>query len=804
MRSSARAIEKIDNFSGNVQIRTKDRIILLRCLIIINLTFGAWYLLWRINHSINHQALWISIPLLVAEIYAYLGGALFFIGLWKPIVRQVRSLKFMAPPIPELELPSVDIFITCYNEPTELVESTARAALAIDYPITKLHVYILDDGNSPAMRTMAEELCLEDLQTSALAKVADQINGERLYLQSAVQELEALKPEISDIEQALQAFHLKTETHYDELGQVMAWFNALKPRFVPDIVWIEIQTALGEGFDNALCHAHKKLPEDTPIDIYLSIYTHTIQLEIFDCGAEFDFESRLLQLPEWVDEQAERGRGLLILQQIVDYMSYTRTRDQRNRLLLIRSYNPVESELSHKSSEYLTSHLQSYHRLLLLGNAGHDRVSGYLQSQLKSLNQQLHRKELELADLARCRYIARPKPVGKPHHAKAGNINYAIFSGETSGDLILTLDADHIPKTHFLQQVVPYFFTFNTSTCRYQSNQTAFVQTPQAFYNLPPDDPFGHQAHLFYGVIQQAKDGMNSAFYTGTNAVLRREALISVGLQNFADEFLENESRLDEFELVGGVSSASITEDMNTAMRLHAAGWQSVYHHEVLAEGLAPDDLSSTLKQKLRWAQGTIQVLSNENPLTKPGLSLGQRLQYFQTMYSYFSGFFIVIFIACPILFFYTGIAPVSAYGEAFAIHFIPAFVLNRLTMVAVSWGIPAKELWRSEQYAIALFPLYIQAVWSVVTGHPIKFQVTPKQRQAGKYFNLVKPQIAVVVLTILGIVWSIYQFLIGDLHNPWIYVLNTAWALYNVALISVVLRAAIWQPAKQNLKNSY
>ena len=803
MRGSAPAIEKIDSFSENMQIHVKDRIFLFRCLVIINLIFGAWYLSWRISHSLNYQALWLAIPLLVAEIYAYLGGVLFFTGLWNPIVRQVRSLKFMVPPLSEPELPSVDVFITCYNEPPELVEQTARAALAIDYPVTKLHVYILDDGNSPAMRSMAETLCLEDLHTSAVLEASDRINAERLFLENSVHELEALKPEIANVEQKLQAFHLRTETRYDALIQVMDWFNGLKPGFVPDRVWLEIQTALGEGFDNAVCHAHSDLPETTPIDIYLSIYAQTIQLEILDCGSDFDLEARLLQLPEKIDEDAERGRGSLILREIADYVSYTKTSKQQNRLLLIKSYQPVNSEMSYQSSDYLANHLNSFHRLLLLGNAGCDRASDYLQKQLKKLDQQIYRKELELADLARCRYIARPKPPGRPHHAKAGNINYAIFSGETSGELILTLDADHIPKPHFLQRVIPHFFTFNPNNCQYQPNQVALVQTPQAFYNLPPDDPFGHQAHLFYGLIQQAKDGMGSAFYTGTNAVLRREALISVGLQNFSDEFLKNEARLDEFELIGGVSSASITEDMNTAMRLHAAGWQSAYHHEILAEGLAPDDLSSTLKQKLRWAQGTIQVLSNENPLIKPGLSLAQRLQYFQTMYSYFAGFFIAIFVACPILFFYTGITPVNGYGAAFALHFFPAFILNRLTMVAASWGVPMKELWRSEQYAIALFPLYIQAVWSVLTGRSIKFQVTPKQRQTGKYLHLIKPQIVIVVLTALGIIWSIYRFLIGDLNDPWMYILNAAWALYNVALISVVIRAAVWQPTKQSLNQA-
>ncbi len=144
-------------------------------------------------------------------------------------------------------------------------------------------------------------------------------------------------------------------------------------------------------------------------------------------------------------------------------------------------------------------------------------------------------KERESSALIRCRYIARTKIAGKPHHAKAGNINHAIFSGDTNGEFILTLDADHIPKPKFLKRVLPYFYNFNQWTGKYEGNRMAFVQTPQDFYNLPEGDPYGHSAHLFYGPIQQGKDGLNSAFYTGTNAVLRREALLNVGLRYFSD-----------------------------------------------------------------------------------------------------------------------------------------------------------------------------------------------------------------------------------------------------------------------------
>ena len=788
-------VENSPTFSGNIRSRLRDRTLLFRYLAEINLIFGAWYLHWRITHSINFAALWLSIPLLLAEIYSYFGGVMFLIGLWRPIVRKVKSLHQLTPSLPRSEWSTVDVFITCYNEPVEMVEETTRAALAIDYPVTKLCVYVLDDGNSPALRAMTEKLGLEDLQSPVLQQEAERLNSERSQLVNRLQQLENLAPEISKTDQFLQSFQLKVNADINVLSQVLAWFEQLRQPSIPNDIWLGCQTVLAEGVDNAVRHAHKGLPLETPIDIEVTIFTQSIEMRIWDSGPEFDFERHLQQMPDEVDEMAESGRGISIIQQLSDYLSYTRTADNRNCFLMIKSYSKEPHSNSTGRLETVVSYLQSFRQLILLLNPKHHKVSDYLATERRTLEKAIYQKELELSELARCRYIARPKPQGKPHHAKAGNINYAIFSGETSGDFILTLDADHIPKPEFIKRVLPYFYTYNLYTGKYESSQIAFVQTPQAFYNIPPGDPFGHQAHLFYGPIQQGKDGMDAAFYTGTNAVLRREALISVGLQNFSDEFAKDERRLDEFDLVGGVSSNSITEDMNTAMRLHAAGWKSVYHHEELSEGLAPDDLSSTLKQKLRWAQGTIQVLLRENPLTKAGLTFWQKLQYFQTMYSYFSGFATVVFIACPIIYFFTGVIPVRAYGPDFALHFIPAFILNRLTFMAASWGIPARELWRSEQYAIALFPLFIQSVWSVFTGRSIKFQVTPKQRQSGIYLRLVWPQLTIFALTILGMLWCIYRFMTGQLENPLLYLINGAWAVYNLSLFWVIIRAAIWQP---------
>lgn len=643
-------------FSGNSRFYLKPGTLLFRYLAIINLIVGAWYLQWRVRHSINLDALWLSIPLLLAEIYFYVGGAMFITGLWRPLVRRMKALDQMVPPLPRAGWPTVDVFITCYNEPVEIVERTARAALAIDYPVTKLRVYVLDDGNSSDMRGMVQQLCLEDLQTPLLQVEVRQIQAERTQLLQRLGQLNQVAPDV----QAAETF---------------------------------------------LCESQPSPPHPT-----------------------------------------------------------------------IRS-------------------LQALQQLVLLLSPDHANLGDRLVAERKYLEQAIAAREMALTELARCRYIARPKPAGRPHYAKAGNINYALFSGNTTGTFILTLDADHIPKSQILKRVLPYFFTYNLPRGSYENNQIALVQTPQDFYNLPPGDPFGHQAHLFYGPIQQGKDGVNAAFYTGTNAILRREALMSVGLSYFAVTFAQDETRLDEYDLVGGMSSSSITEDMNTAMRLHAAGWRTIYHNELLAEGLAPDDLGATLKQRLRWAQGTIQVMLQENPLTKPGLTLLQRIQYFQTMYSYFSGFATVVLIACPIIFFFTGIIPVRAFGTDFVLHFVPAFLMNRLTFMAVAWGIPAQEIWRAEQYAFALFPLFIQAVWSVFTKRPIRFQVTPKQRRSGIYLNLIKPQLAAFGLILLGMVWCLFRFFSGNLENPQVYLVNSLWAAYHLALLWAIIQAAVWQP---------
>ena len=79
--------------------------------------------------------------LLAAELYTTVIMLLGYMQTAWPLGRRPVPM-----PPDESQWPDVDILIPTYNEPLSLVRYTALAALNIDYPPEKLHVYILDDG----------------------------------------------------------------------------------------------------------------------------------------------------------------------------------------------------------------------------------------------------------------------------------------------------------------------------------------------------------------------------------------------------------------------------------------------------------------------------------------------------------------------------------------------------------------------------------------------------------------------------------------------------------------------------------
>ena len=124
--------------------------------------------------------------------------------------------------------------------------------------------------------------------------------------------------------------HIRVNTGLGELSRVLSWFAELYDTGIPTSVWIRCQLALAEGLTNAVRHAHKEKPPDLPIDIEVAVFTEYLEIKIWDSGDPFDLEQKIKDMSGQTDIYAPGGRGLKLIKDIADSISYQRTPDRRN------------------------------------------------------------------------------------------------------------------------------------------------------------------------------------------------------------------------------------------------------------------------------------------------------------------------------------------------------------------------------------------------------------------------------------------------------------------------------------------
>jgi len=366
-----------------------------------------------------------------------------------------------------------------------------------------------------------------------------------------------------------------------------------------------------------------------------------------------------------------------------------------------------------------------------------------------------HREEArELALRLGCHYIARPGN----EHAKAGNINHALKI--TDGEFIVILDADMVPQPDFLHRTLRYF----------KDESLAFVQMPQEFYNQDSIQHDGrradwHEQSLFFHVIQPGKNYSKSAFWCGSPSVVRRAAL----------------------EDVGGVATETITEDIHTSVRLHSRGWSSLFVDEPLAFGIAPQTIQSFLLQRLRWAQGTMQLYrSAESPLWTPGLTFKQRISYLGSFLAYFEAFQKLILLTIPTLIILLDIFPMRVNVLVFLLHWLPYFGFNVLANQVGGRGY--FRYFQTERFNILKMVVFIESTLALLHSKPLTFKVTPKSVDASVYQNERRALRAYFVIlgVIVGtIVYGLVEVLSGSSGLAVrAEVFAIVWASYNAGLI--------------------
>ncbi len=320
------------------------------------------------------------------------------------------------------------------------------------------------------------------------------------------------------------------------------------------------------------------------------------------------------------------------------------------------------------------------------------------------------RSEMEsLASRYRVGYLTRDQNVG----AKAGNLNNALR--HTSAPYVAVLDCDHVPRPEFLAHTTGYLEDFGV----------AFVQTPQYYANGesgPIAAAAAAQQNLFFGPIARGKDGLDSIFCCGTNVVFRRSAL----------------------EEVGGFSEDSVTEDFELSVRLHEAGWRSVYVAEVLASGLGPEDMASYVSQQQRWARGCLGAI----PLVlRSRLPWRVRLQYLLSSTYFLSGLTLLIYMSLPVIRILTGAQPLAAAtADQFLLHFAPYYVGALATVALAGYG-----TYTYEAFALAAgsFWIHVQAAVNSLLRRPARFVVTPKHGTIARQPRAVAPALLAVAVLI-------------------------------------------------------
>ncbi len=125
---------------------TRERVI--RAVAVVALVYATYWIWWRWTHTINTdpKAIAPSLILLIAETWAYLNMCMFVMLTWKLSERE---------PGPPPAGRTVDVFITCYDEPLEVLRRTAIGARNIRYPH---RTYMLDDGKRDDVLAMTREL----------------------------------------------------------------------------------------------------------------------------------------------------------------------------------------------------------------------------------------------------------------------------------------------------------------------------------------------------------------------------------------------------------------------------------------------------------------------------------------------------------------------------------------------------------------------------------------------------------------------------------------------------------------------
>lgn len=313
---------------------------------------------------------------------------------------------------------------------------------------------------------------------------------------------------------------------------------------------------------------------------------------------------------------------------------------------------------------------------------------------------------------------------------KAGNLNAALE--RTTGDIVVIFDVDHIPRQDFLEQTISLF----------ADERVGFVQVMLTFSNA--DESWIARAAVetsldYYNAASVGANNLQAATLVGSNALIRRSAL----------------------ESIGGYQPG-LAEDLNTSITLHAAGWRSIYVQEPLAPGLAPPDLNAWFIQQFKWSRGVFELLLTAYPRHFLQLSLGQKVSYAVRMTYYWIGLVVAIHTVTTITVLFSQQAALLQEMQSYLLYMGPIagmmFLIRQRSIRC--WLHPSQRLgiqWRAVALVYTTWPIYTLAWLMALLRVPLGFRATPKQMVHTQNHLWMAIPLSGSALLIIGAVYNLF-----------------------------------------------
>ncbi len=336
-----------------------------------------------------------------------------------------------------------------------------------------------------------------------------------------------------------------------------------------------------------------------------------------------------------------------------------------------------------------------------------------------------NRPELRaLAQTLQVRYLAR----GTTQDRKAGNVNHALQ--RSHGELIAIFDVDHAPRRDFLTQTLGQF----------RNPRIGFVQAMVSFANAKQNwvsRASDQTTREYYELLAAGTDCWGAVSLMGTNAVLRRKAL----------------------EKIGGYQPG-LAEDLETSVRLHAAGWQSAYVNEPLAPGLTPADLPAFVKQQKKWARGVFDAAWQSLRSGSYGrLTFRQRICYGIR----FTNYLMPVLFGLGLLLLMVSLVADPWQLESYAPQLLPVFLAAPLIRQAGFRLLGQRRgsgwFFAGASLVASCWTHYLAVLGSFLIGRQAIFQPTPKTADSVMAWRLLVGPLAFLVALGMAGTWRVLQW---------------------------------------------